>query len=45
MTIKHRTWPEGCSHPNSCERHEACLYSKCIHEGKPIKPSILQLQK
>jgi hypothetical protein len=39
------TWPAGCQHPASCERHGACMYIGCIFSGKDIAPMLRALWK
>jgi hypothetical protein len=36
-----RSWPAGCYDPDSCARHERCMYIKCRHENDAaLKESI-----
>jgi len=39
-----RAWPAGCIKPNSCARHNVCMYSTrpadCIHYGKDLTAEV-----
>jgi len=34
-------WPMGCEDPDSCHRHQNCMYMKCIWQGKDMTRTML----
>lgn len=39
-TENQKSWPHGCSHPNSCSQHGMCGYLNCVHQGRRINDEI-----
>ena len=42
MTDRYVAWPNACLHPNTCVRHQQCMYSVCCHSGKDILVEIAE---
>jgi hypothetical protein len=40
--IEEPAWPAACHDPDSCSRHQKCMYLRCPWEGKDIKNNIAQ---
>jgi len=34
------SFPVGCHHPNTCWRHDACMYIGCPHQG--VAPEVFR---
>jgi len=33
-------WPAGCRKRGTCTRHEACMYTNCVHGGTDIRAAV-----